>query len=233
MADGSAPVARMERQRRRRAIRFALQLNLFLFFVEAGVGLRAGSSALLADSLDMLADAFSYAASLFVVGRGPRWAGAAAFAKGATMLVLGLVVLARTGASVQTGILPGASSMAAMASVAMLGNAICCGLLAGHRGASADLRAAWLCSRNDLLGNAAVLLAAAPTAWLASPWPDAAVGFGIASLLVGTSLGILRAAIVEFRAPPSRVGQRSGSKPEAGASGSAPHPVASVGLLPR
>ncbi len=191
-------------QARRRALFAALQINLFLFVVEAGVGLSAGSSALLADALDMLADASAYGASLFVLGRGRRWSSGAALVKGVMMLGLGLAVLARAALGIEAGILPAAAPMAATACLALLGNALCCGLLLGHRGASTDLRAAWLCSRNDLLGNAAVLLAALPTTWLASPWPDAVVGVGIASLLIATSLTILRTALAELEMHRSR-----------------------------
>jgi Co/Zn/Cd efflux system component len=198
---------------RRWALIAALHLNLTLFFVEAGVGIGARSNALLADSLDMLADALSYAASLFVIGRGPRWSGAAALLKGSTMLWLGLAVLARTGMGLRSGGVPEVPAMAGTAFLAMLGNAICVWLLSGHREGSTDLRAAWLCSRNDLFGNALVLLAAAFTAWRVSPFPDALAGLAIASLLIGTALGILRAALGEMRLPRIGTGVWSGAPP--------------------
>ncbi|MHA7836332.1 MAG: cation transporter [bacterium] len=184
--------------RRRRVLLCALAINLCMFGVETTGGIHAGSAALLADSLDMLGDAFVYGLSLMALGRGRRWGARAALSKAGLMLVLGLGVLARAILGLHSGMPPQAPPMAAIALLALLANAACVGLLWSDRRGSLDLRSSWLCSRNDLLGNAAILGAAGPTAWLGSPWPDAIVAFALAGLLVSTAGRLLRASLAEL-----------------------------------
>jgi Co/Zn/Cd efflux system component len=138
-----------------------LAINAVMFAVEVAAGLAAGSASLQADALDFLGDAGNYAISLFVVGMALRSRATAAFLKGATMGVFGLWVLGLTGWHAWHGTLPHAFTMGAVGLAALLANAASFGLLWAYRGGDANMRSAWVCTRNDVLGNLAVLVAAA------------------------------------------------------------------------
>ena len=137
-----------------------LAINAVMFAVEVAAGLAAGSASLQADALDFLGDAGNYAISLFVVGMALRYRAMAAFLKGATMGVFGLWVLGITAWHVWHGTLPHAFTMGAVGFAALVANAASFGLLWAYRDGDANMRSAWICTRNDVLGNLAVLLAA-------------------------------------------------------------------------
>jgi Co/Zn/Cd efflux system component len=169
-----------------------------MFVLEFGAGLSSGSSALLADSLDMLGDSLVYAFSLFVVHRSLTWRARAALLKGAIMAAFGLAVLFETTLKLRMAAPPVVPTMATFGALALAANALCFSLLWRHRADDINLRSTWLCSRNDLIANVAVLGAAALVAWSSSGWPDIFVGLGIAILFLRTAAVVLREAFAEL-----------------------------------
>lgn len=182
------------RDRQRTVLWTVLGINAVLFVVEFGVGWWARSTALLADSLDMLGDAFVYAFSLWVLHRGTRWRARAALSKGVVQLVFGLVVLSQATWRAVDGTPPVADAMALMGLVALAGNTWAFALLWRHRSDDINMTSTWLCSRNDLIANAAVLAAAAAVWQLESVWPDVIVGVAIAVLFLRTARDVIRDA---------------------------------------
>ena len=195
-ADDEALVALRDRQRM--VLWMVLGINAVLFVVEFGVGWWARSTALLADSLDMLGDAFVYAFSLWVLQRGTRWRARAALSKGVVQLVFGLVVLSQAAWLAVDGTPPVADAMALMGLVALAGNTWAFALLWRHRSDDINMTSTWLCSRNDLIANAAVLAAAAAVWQLDSAWPDVIVGVAIALLFLRTAFEVIRGARIEL-----------------------------------
>ena len=175
-----------------------LVINVVMFGVEFGGGLLAGSTALLADSLDMLGDSLVYGFSLFVLQRSLTWRARAALGKGVIMAAFGVGVLLEAGFRVRAGVPPMVPAMAAIGAAALAANAFCFALLWRHRTDDVNLRSTWLCSRNDLVANAAVLVAAGLVAWTGSLWPDLAVGVGIAALFLRTAVSVLRESLTEL-----------------------------------
>ena len=168
-----------------------LSINLGLFAVEVAAGVRAGSSALLGDSLDMLGDALIYAASLYVVERGARAQARVAAGKGLLMGVLAASVVADALSRIAGPTSPSSVVVGVVGALALAGNGTCFALLYRHRGDNLNLRSTWLCSRNDLIANGAVLASAALVAATASPWPDALVGAGLGALWLRTAGRVL------------------------------------------
>jgi Co/Zn/Cd efflux system component len=183
----------------RRVLWAVLAINAVLFAVEVAAGLAAGSASLQADALDFLADAGNYAISLFVVGMALRYRAIAAFLKGATMAVFGLWVLGLTGWHALHGTLPHAFTMGAVGFAALLANAASFGLLWAYRGGDANMRSAWVCTRNDVLGNVAVLFAAVGVFGTGTGWPDVIVAAIMASLALQGAWMVLKQSLVELR----------------------------------
>jgi cation diffusion facilitator family transporter len=179
-------------RRQGRTLRTVLGVNLGMFAVELGAGLLAGSVALVADSMDMLGDAFVYALSLYAVSRGARWKARAALLKGIIMGAFGLFVLAQATYRALVPVPPEAVTMGAVGLLALAANALCLWLLWRHRADDVNMRSVWLCSRNDIVANASVLGAAALVAVSASPWPDIVVGLALAMLWLRSSAGVVR-----------------------------------------
>jgi Co/Zn/Cd efflux system component len=186
--------------RQRRVLRIVLAVNLAMFCAEATAGVIARSTALLADSADMLGDAMVYGVSLAVVGRGPVWQARSALLKGSVMAAFGLGVLAEAALKLAAGLVPTAGVMGGVGLLALVANAAVLALLWSRRGDDLNMRSAWLCSRNDVLANLGVLLAAGGVAVTGSAWPDVAVGLGIAALFGTGALGVIRAAALALGA---------------------------------
>jgi Co/Zn/Cd efflux system component len=183
----------------RRVLWIVLAINAVMFAVEVGAGLAAGSVSLQADALDFLGDAGNYAISLFVVGMALRYRATAALAKGATMAIFGLWVLSITGWHAWHGTLPQAFTMGAIGFTALAANAASFGLLWRHRGGDANMRSAWICTRNDVLGNLAVLLAALGVFGTGTGWPDVLVAAIMATLALQGAFIVIRQAQVELQ----------------------------------
>ncbi len=175
-----------------------LAVNATMFCVEFGAGLLSGSTALLADSLDMLGDSFVYGFSLLVLHRSLAWRTRAALAKGVIMGAFGVGVLLKAGLQLGAGVPPLAPAMVAIGTLALVANAFCFSLLWRHRTDDINLRSTWLCSRNDLIANGAVLVAGGLVAWSQSFWPDVLVGIAIAILFLGTAAFVIRESLTEI-----------------------------------
>ena len=184
----------------RRVLWAVLGINLAMFAVEVGAGLMAGSASLQADALDFLGDAGNYAVSLFVVGMALRYRAMAALAKGATMGTFGLWVLGITGWHAWHGTLPQAVTMGAVGSAALVANAASFGLLWKYREGDANMRSAWICTRNDVLGNLAVLLAAVGVFGTGTGWPDLVVAGIMSGLALQGAAVVVRKAWGELQA---------------------------------
>jgi Co/Zn/Cd efflux system component len=183
----------------RRVLWSVLAINAVMFSVEIGAGLAAGSAALQADALDFLGDAANYAISLFVLGMALRYRATAALAKGATMAMFGVWVLGVTAWHVANATLPQAVTMGAVGLAALAANAASFWLLWRHRTGDANMRSAWICTRNDVLGNIAVLLAAAGVFGTGTGWPDVIVAAVMAMLALQGAATVIRQAEAELR----------------------------------
>ncbi len=182
----------------RRVLWWALALNATMFAVELGAGLAARSVALQADALDFLGDSANYGLSLAVLAMGPLWRSRAALVKGATLGAFGLWVLATTVDHALHQGVPHGETMGAVGLLALVVNVVVAWLLFRHRGGDANLRSAWLCSRNDAIGNLAVIAASAGVLGTGTAWPDLAVGAIIAALALSAAIAILRQATAEL-----------------------------------
>lgn len=196
------------REHHARVLWIVLGINAVMFLVEGATGILARSTSLLADALDMLGDALVYGFSLFVLARSARWQASAALIKGAFMLLFGLAVLGEAAHKGLHPVMPVAQTMGIVGGLALTANLVCFSLLYRHRGDNLNMSSTWLCSRNDLVANVGVLAAAAGSFLLVSRWPDIIVGGLIASLFLGSALGILRQSIRALRAPPVRRAHR-------------------------
>ena len=183
----------------RRVLWAVLAINGTMFAVEVVAGLAAGSASLQADALDFLGDAANYAISLLVVGMALRYRASAALAKGLTMASFGLWVVVMVVWHVSQGTLPSAFTMGTVGIAALVANAVSFGFLWVHRHGNSNMRSAWICTRNDVLGNLAVLVAAAGVFGTGSGWPDIIVAVIMVGLaLQGASL-VIRQALGELR----------------------------------
>jgi Co/Zn/Cd efflux system component len=184
--------------RYKRELYAVLAINAAMFAVEIGAGLVAGSASLQADALDFLGDAANYALSLLVVGMTLRARAGAALVKGISMGALGLWVLAVSGWHAWHHTLPQAFTMGAVGLTALLANAASLALLWSYRSGDANVHSAWICTRNDVLGNCAVLLAAAGVFGTSAGWPDLIVAAIMAALGLQGALVVVRRAAGEL-----------------------------------
>lgn len=190
---------RLLQERQKTTLVVVLGINAVMFVVELVWGLMAGSVALIADSLDMLGDALVYGFSLYVVGRGAAWKAWAAVSKAAVMGVFGAFVLAQLVYKLIYPALPTVQTMGIVGAVALVANGVCLALLWRHRAEDINMRSVWLCSRNDLIANTSVLMAAVAVWATASPWPDLAVGALVCGVFLRTAFTVAREARDELR----------------------------------
>ena len=184
----------------RRVLVIVLAVNLTMFFAEFGAGLVAGSSALMADATDMLADAFVFGLSLYAIARSDRWkAGVAAF-KGAFILVLGLGILVNVVVKIQSGVPPSSTLMLVFGGLALVANVVCLGLLWRFRRQDVNMASTWECSRNDVISNIGVLAAAGLVAATSSPWPDILIGLAMAVVVLRSAVRVLGDSLPQLRA---------------------------------
>jgi Co/Zn/Cd efflux system component len=185
----------------RRVLWAVLAINAVMFLVEIGAGLAAGSASLQADALDFFGDAANYAISLIVVGMTLRYRATAALAKGATMGVFGFWIVGTVVWHLVHGTLPSAFAMGAVGFAALAANCTSFGLLWAYRGGDANMRSAWICTRNDVLGNLAVLIAALGVFGTGTGWPDIIVAAIMAALALQGAAIVVRQSLTELRQP--------------------------------
>jgi Co/Zn/Cd efflux system component len=176
-----------------------LAINAVMFVVEIGAGFLSGSASLQADSLDFLGDAANYGISLFVVGMALQARARAALAKAASMLVFGAWVLGVAAWYLWIGTLPEAYTMGIIGFSALLANAASFGVLWRFREGDSNMRSAWICTRNDVLGNIAVLLAALGVFGTGTGWPDVIVATIMAGLAIQGAATVFPQALAELR----------------------------------
>lgn len=187
------------RGRQGRVLKIVLAINMVMFLAEFTAGLIAHSTALLADSLDMLGDAFVYGLSLYALERSVRWRTGAALTKGVIMATFGMGVVSEAVVKVVTGVTPEAGMMGIFGVLALTANTACLLLLLRHRTDDLNMRSTWLCSRNDVIANGGVLLAAAGVALTDTAWPDILIGLIIAGLFLSSAWSVMRESLVELR----------------------------------
>jgi len=194
---GPAPVD----PRYRRVLWIALCVNAVMFAVELLGGLRAGSVSLLADAVDFFGDAANYGLSLFVLGMAPVWRTRAALLKAAMMAGYGVFVLGKAGWSLAADTAPEPLTMGIIGFAALLANGSVAALLYAFRDGDANMRSVWLCTRNDAIGNVAVLGAALGVFGTGTNWPDLAVATVMAVLGLSAARSVLVQARRELAAP--------------------------------
>jgi Co/Zn/Cd efflux system component len=176
-----------------------IALNASMFAVEMIGGALAGSKALQADALDFLGDTLTYGMSLAVIGLSLRVRATAALIKGVTLALMGLWVLGATAWHIFVLGTPRAELMGLIGFFALAANAASVLILIKYKDGDANVRSVWLCSRNDAIGNIAVMLAALGVWATATGWPDLIVAAILASLFLNSSANILRQALREWR----------------------------------
>lgn len=190
--------------RYRRVLWTALVVNTVMFAVEISTGLQAGSVSLLADAVDFFGDAVNYGISLVVLGMALTGRARAALFKGLTMGAFGVFVLGRTAWSAATGVVPEPVTMGAVATLALLANLTVAAMLFAWREGDANMRSVWLCSRNDAIGNVAVMAAALGVFGTGTGWPDLAVAVVMGLLALSAARSVVQRAWAELRLAPAR-----------------------------
>lgn len=183
----------------KRALWAVITINGTMFLVEMVAGYLAGSQALKADALDFLGDTATYAISLFVIGMPLIWRARAALLKGLSLGLMGFWVLGSTGYQFLVLGVPRAEVMGLIGFLALAANLSSVLLLLKYREGDANVRSVWLCSRNDAIGNLAVIMAASGVWVTGTAWPDLIVAGVMASLFLWSSSQIVRQAWHEFK----------------------------------
>lgn len=205
--EGTCSTTEAVRDRRwRQALWIALAVNATMFAVEFGAGVSADSQALKADALDFFGDAANYAISLAVAGMALGVRAKAAVVKGATLIAFGLWVLGSALWATYTGARPQSITMGVVGVLALAANVGVALMLYRYRDGDSNRRSVWICSRNDAIGNVAVVAAAAGVFGTGTAWPDLVVAGILASLGVWGGLQIVRHASDELRAQRGRPG---------------------------
>lgn len=185
----------------KRRLWIVIALNAAMFVVEMGAGQVARSQALQADALDFLGDALTYGISLAVIGASLRVRSNAALLKAVSLLAMGLWVFGSTLWRVFYVAVPEAQIMGVVGVMALAANLASVALLVRYKDGDANVRSVWLCSRNDAIGNVAVMLAALGVWGTATGWPDLIVAGIMATLFLSSAFQIIRQALAERRAP--------------------------------
>lgn len=184
-------------------LKIVLVINALMFFIEFASGWMARSSALMADSLDMLGDALVYGFSLFVLHKGNVWRATAALLKGILILVFSIGVFAEVLVKIFSEIIPVAHTMGGIGFLALIANLACLLLLMKHKNDDINMRSTYICSRNDIISNSGVIIAALLVQLMNSKWPDIAVGLIIAVLFLKSAWHVLVESIEELKSAKS------------------------------
>ncbi|WP_417662432.1 cation transporter [Pseudomonas sp.] len=192
------PSTQQQPERYRKILWIALLINLGMFFIEIASGVKASSVSLLADSLDFLGDAANYGISLWVLGMSIALRAKASLVKAASMLVFGVGVLAMAVWHAINGQVPEPQTMGLIGTLALLSNLGVAALLYAYREGDSNMRSVWLCTRNDALGNVAVLIAALGVFGTGTAWPDLLVASVMALLAITSAYQVIRQAQQEL-----------------------------------
>jgi cation diffusion facilitator family transporter len=190
-------LARQDEQRR--VLVIVLLINAVMFVAEFGAGIVAGSTALMADASDMLGDALVYAVSIYAIARSDRWKAGAATLKGGVIVLLALGIVYNIVMKVSSGIPPSSTLMLLFGGIALVANVACLRLLWRFRSHDVNMASTFECSRNDVISNVGVLVAAGAVALFASPWPDIATGAVMGIIIFRSAVRVLNEAIPELR----------------------------------
>lgn len=193
-----APPGSASDPRYRRILWVALIVNAAMFLIEIASGLSSGSVSLLADAIDFLGDAANYGVTLAVLSMGLVWRARSALLKGASMLLFGVLVGGKALWALKAGAPPEALTMGAVGLLALGANVGVAMLLYAYREGDANMRSVWLCSRNDAIGNLAVMGAALGVFGTGSAWPDLAVAAVMAALAIWGGASVVRQARAEL-----------------------------------
>ena len=187
----------------KRRLMLVTAINVAMFVVEMTAGQLSGSQALKADALDFAADGATYALSFWAIGRPQRVRTGAAVIKGVSLLAMGIWIAATTLYQFFVLGVPEAQVMGLIGFLALAANLLSVYLLFAYKDGDANIRSVWLCSRNDAIGNVAVMVAAVLVAWLNSGAPDLIVAGVMAALFLTSSYQILRQSWTEWNASKS------------------------------
>ncbi len=183
----------------RRVLWIALAVNAAMFVVEVSAGALAGSAALLADAMDFFGDAANYGVSLAVLALAPVWRSRTALVKGITMGAFGFFVIDKTLWNAASGITPEPLTMGMVALLALCANVSVAVMLYRFRGGDANMRSVWLCSRNDAIGNVAVMIAALGVFGTGKGWPDLAVAAILGLLAISAAMTVIKQSMIELK----------------------------------
>lgn len=189
------------REKQGATLKIVLLINAVMFFVELGAGLLSGSTALLSDSLDNLGDALTYGISLYAISTAPNIKARVALFKGVLILAAGLFVLGQVIYRVINPVTPTYETMGLIGLLALVANSICLWLLWNHREDDINMSSVWECSRNDVVSNISVFIAACAVWLTESGWPDILIGFVLATLFIKSAYKVITNAIFEIKKP--------------------------------
>jgi len=182
----------------RKVLWVALLINFAMFIVEVLAGLSANSVSLMADAIDFFGDAMNYGISLAVLSMSIMWRARAAMFKGVTMGIFGLFVLVNAIWSFKHGLAPEPYTMGAVGMLALIANVSVAVMLYAYREGDANMQSVWLCSRNDAIGNIAVMLAAIGVFGTGEAWPDLLVAVVMAGLGLSAAVHVIKKASAEI-----------------------------------
>ena len=183
----------------KRALIAVIAINAIMFVIEMWAGVTSGSQALKADALDFAGDAATYALSLAVIGASVRTRALASLVKSGSLAIIAIAVLVMTALRFVEGLPPEAQTMSLVALLALAANVASVFILLKWRDGDSNVRSVWLCSRNDAIGNVAVIAAGLLVAATASALPDLLVAVLLAGLFLRSSISIARQAFSELR----------------------------------
>ncbi|MFI5390647.1 MAG: cation diffusion facilitator family transporter [Bacteriovoracales bacterium] len=187
------------RDKQSQVLKIVLIINATMFFIEFTMGWIVHSTSLLGDSLDMLGDALMYALTLFVLDRSLKSKTRVAFFKGLVLGAFGLGVMVEAISKIFSDILPSAPTMGWIGGLALVANMVCLQLLLRHKNDDLNMKSVFICSRNDIIANVGVLLAAFLVSFFKSRWPDIIVGGVIAVIFLNSAFLIIRESISQMK----------------------------------
>lgn len=188
------------RERQRGTLRIVLGINGVMFLVIMVAALYGKSTALLADSLDNLGDALTYALSLYAVSRGAAVKAKVALFKGGLIFIAACAVAGQIAYKIFVPSVPMFEVMGAFSLIGLAANSLCLYLLWRHRHEDVNMSSVWECSRNDIASNLSVFVAAGAVLLTGSGWPDILIAIGLVWLLLRSSIRVISSAMVELRA---------------------------------